>query len=224
MVTNRISEDMLAALRLRVKSEVSYARYLHILGVERCAMQMAECFSDVLSREDVNTVRAAALLHDVTKDKGLTWYNDFIRTRKIDVPAGESVQLYHTLTAPEYIKENYSEFATEEILSAVYKHTTGDGEMNLIDKIICLADYIEDGRKNASCANVRSFYRDFDFAHSDTKKKENHLNTALLKAFRFTKDYILKKNEPLSLRTLTAIDGLVAKIGEYEKTHNTINV
>ncbi len=218
MAEKRITEDMIASLRIKVRSEVSYARYLHILGVERTAMQIAELFSEVLSLDEKNTVRASALLHDVTKDKGLGWYLDFIRTRSIKVPEGESRQLYHTLTAPGYICEEYPDFSSDAVLSAVAKHTTGDGEMSLTDKIICLSDYIEDGRKNASCEDVRRMFWSFSFKNSDIHACENHLDKALLRAFLYTKEYVIKKQEPLSERTLIAIKALEADILAYENT------
>lgn len=213
----RITEDMIASLRIRVRKEVSYARYLHILGVERCAMRMAELLGDAVEKESLNTVRAAALLHDVTKDKGLTWFIDFIKRNSILVPAGESEQLYHTLTAPDYIVAEYPEFASPEILSAVRKHTTGDGEMSVIDKIICLADYIEDGRKNFTCSQVRDFFYSFDYKSAPAEARVDRMNRSLLMAFRFTRDYIIKKNERLSDRTNTAIGALEGETEAYKK-------
>jgi predicted HD superfamily hydrolase involved in NAD metabolism len=216
----RITEDMIASLRIRVRKEVSYARYLHILGVERCAMRMAELMGDALERESLNTIRAAALLHDVTKDKGLTWFLDFIKKCSITVPEGESEQLYHTLTAPDYIASEYPEFASSEILSAVRKHTTGDAEMSVIDKIICLADYIEDGRKNFTCSQVRDYFYAYDFKNADADGRNNRLNNALLAAFRFTRDYVIKKNEKLSDRTNVAIMSLEKETEAYKNKSN----
>ncbi len=216
MTDRKITEDMLASLRMRVNREVSYSRYLHILGVERCAMQMAEYFPESFGREEKNIIRASALLHDVTKDKGIVWFREFIKQNKIHVPEGESVQLYHTLTAPAYIDAQYREFSCPEVLSAVGKHTTGDREMSLIDKIICLSDYIEDGRKNATCEAVRAYFKDFDFKEASAVEREIHLSRALLKSFEFTRNYVLSKGEPLSERTLVAIDVLKAEINKFE--------
>ncbi len=212
----KITEDMIATLRIKVRGEVSYARYLHILGVEGCASEMAELFSEVLTREDKNIIRASAILHDVTKDKGLSWYNEFIRQNGIHVPDGESTQLYHTLTAPDYIRLEYPDFSHSAILSAVSKHTTGDGEMTLTDKIICLSDYIEDGRKNASCTAVREYFKEFDFNSADIRARENHLDKALLSAFEYTRDYVVMKGFVLSERTIVAINALDEKIKAYE--------
>ena len=218
----RITEDMIASLRIRVRTEVSYARYLHILGVERCAMRMAELLGETVDKESLNTIRAAALLHDVTKDKGLTWFLEFIKKNGIFVPNGESEQLYHTLTAPDYIKSEYPEFASPEILSAVRKHTTGDEEMTVIDKIICLADYIEDGRKNLTCSQVREYFYSFDYKTASAEARIDRMNNSLLMAFRFTRDYIIKKNERLSDRTNTAIGALEAETAAYKNKRTEI--
>jgi HD superfamily phosphohydrolase YqeK len=207
---------MIASLRIRVREEVSYARYLHILGVEACAMRMAVLLGDVVPKSEINTVRAAALLHDVTKDKGRSWYLEFIKRNGIFVPEGESEQLYHTITAPDYLKSEYREFATDAILSAVRKHTTGDGEMSVTDKIICLADYIEEGRSNFSCARVREYFYDFDYKAASADARIDRMNRALLTAFRQTRDYVIKKNERLSERTETAISALEREIAAFE--------
>ncbi len=216
MPEKKITEDMLASLRLRVNKEVSYSRYLHILGVERCAMQIAEYFPEALGRDEKNIIRASALLHDVTKDKGIVWFKDFIKSKKIQVPDGESVQLYHTLTAPEYIRMQYPNFSSEAVLSAVVKHTTGDREMSLTDKIICLSDYIEDGRKNASCEAVRAYFKNFAFKEKSQAEREIHLDRALLMSFEFTRNYVLGKKESISERTLVAIETLKREISNYE--------
>ena len=51
----------------------------------------------------------------------------------------------------------------EEILSAIYCHTTGRKEMSTLDKIIFLADYIEPGRNFPGVEEVReTVFEDLD--------------------------------------------------------------
>ena len=58
-----ITEEMLADLRVKVGKNMTQKRYLHTLGVEK----MASAISDLYCPERKNILRAAALLHDITK-------------------------------------------------------------------------------------------------------------------------------------------------------------
>ena len=58
-----ITEKMLAELRERVKPYLTDKRYLHTLAVE----EEAAALGSVYLPSDINRLRAAALLHDITK-------------------------------------------------------------------------------------------------------------------------------------------------------------
>ena len=80
----------------------------------------------------------------------------------------------------------------EEVLHAILVHTTGEPGMNLLDKIIYIADYIEPGRDKAkNLPVVRPLcFRDLD--------------AALLKILSNTLDYLKstgKEIEPLTEQT-----------------------
>ncbi len=146
------SEQKLYELRNSVKKRLGENRFKHTLGVEIAASRLAE----ILIPDKLSEIRAAALLHDITKElsdreqmniiKGL----DFITDSDI-----MSSAIYHSLTAPEMIRREYPEFATEDILSAVFNHTTGDPDMSVFDEIIFVSDYIEYGRTYSSCVALR---------------------------------------------------------------------
>ena len=53
--------------------------------------------------------------------------------------------IWHGVVGAEIIK-NELQIKNEEILNAVRRHTVGDVEMTTLDKIIYVADYIEEGR------------------------------------------------------------------------------
>lgn len=80
----------------------------------------------------------------------------------------------------------------EEVLHAILVHTTGEPGMNLLDKIIYIADYIEPGRDKAkNLPVVRPLcFRDLD--------------AALLKILSDTLDYLKstgKEIDPLTEQT-----------------------
>ena len=56
--------------------------------------------------------------------------------------------LLHAKAGAVLAKEKYS-IENEDILNAIYYHTTGRPGMSQLEKIIFIADYMEPGRKNA---------------------------------------------------------------------------
>ena len=212
-------EKSLLLLREQVRCEVSDKRYAHILRVEECAMKIAEKLSGILSEEDLYLMRAAAILHDVTKDKGDDWQRRFIDDNGIKIPHGdeESPQLWHSFTAPLYVSLIYPDFSHGSVLAAVYKHSTGDKEMSVTDKIICLADYIEDGRKYSSCIKVRNEFFDTDLENASENEKIKHLDRCLLHSFEYIGEHLILNGEKISNKTKTAIEALITEINSTEE-------
>lgn len=151
-----ITDAALAALREDVSSRLSPRRAEHTLGVERAAVYMAER----LCPEKLPLLRATALLHDITKEysfeKQLKICDEFGIILRDDEMA--SPQVLHAITAAAVIPIEYPTFATPELCGAVRWHTTGRADMTTAEKIIFLADYIEDGRKYAGCMALRTAF------------------------------------------------------------------
>jgi HD superfamily phosphohydrolase YqeK len=87
----------------------------------------------------------------------------------------------HSYAAPVVIKRDFPEFATEKILSATYSHTLGRPKMTLFDKIIFIADYVEDGRVWHACrALSEKLFSGYDALDADGKIKR--INEAILES------------------------------------------
>ena len=149
------SEKQLSELKEKVKLRMSEKRFSHTLGVERCAKKLAE----LILPERASELRAAALLHDVSKEMPLELQfnllseNTFIMTDE----DRETVGVIHSFSAPYVIRRDFPDFATEDILSAVFNHTLACRDMSVFDKIIFVSDYAEDTRIYSSCIKVREF-------------------------------------------------------------------
>ena len=127
-----ITLSMLDTLRANVGEYMSEKRYAHTVAVEDMASRMAK----YLCPEKTNILRAAALLHDITKeltadehikiceDLGVSYDSDNIAAKKT----------FHAMTAAAKIKDQYPEFADEEIIGAVRYHTTGREGMTLSER------------------------------------------------------------------------------------------
>lgn len=156
-----ITEEQLTSVRRDVAARLSPGRAEHTLGVERAAIWMAER----LCPSKTPLLRAAALLHDITKEysfeKQLKICGEFGIILRDDEKSSPGV--LHAITAAAIIPREYPQLASAELCGAVRWHTTGRADMTLSEKIIFLADYIEDGRGYESCRALRaSFMRELD--------------------------------------------------------------
>ena len=148
-----ITNEMLESLREEVSERVSKKRFSHILGVERCAAELA---SYILPEREAE-LRAAAILHDVTKELTYTEQINILENAKIFLTDEDRATegVLHSFTAPVVIKRDFKAFATDDILVAVRNHTVGDEDMSTFEKIIFISDYAEDTRTYESCKTVR---------------------------------------------------------------------
>lgn len=173
------SDEQLEKLRDAVRTRLDDYRFRHTLGVERCAARLAAQYLP----EDISLMRAAALLHDVTKCLGPA--DQLNLCRKYDIllePIYEQVpQSLHAITAAALIPYEFPEFADPVLIDAVRYHTTGREVMTVPDKLLYLADYIEPGRTFPDCMRVRDYYDS-----QSRNDPEEHLLKTLLLSFDLT--------------------------------------
>ena len=153
----QITDEMLAHLRLAVRERMSDNRYQHTLSVEGECARLASYYFP----EKENALRAAALLHDVSKALSTEDHLLLAEHARIPLPRGAErfPAVLHSYTAEAVIRLHFPEFASEEILSAIRRHTVGHPNMSTFDKLLFLADYIEPTRRHESCRALRrEFY------------------------------------------------------------------
>ena len=151
-----ITEEMLSELRQNVAKGLSERRYNHTLEVEKMVARLAEMYCP----EKVLELRAAALLHDITKE-----YSDKVHISMLSKPGIEFTQeerlapkTFHARTAVLLIPEIYPEFADDDVIAAIRWHTTGRGGMTTPEKLLYLADYIDMSRTFEDCVKLREFF------------------------------------------------------------------
>lgn len=143
-------EDILAYLRSNLKE----SRVLHILGVAEAAKELASVYG-----EDQDKAELAALYHDILKDKDKNWLISYLKSHG-EEPI-EGLLAWKTLHAPAgaiFAKEVCGQ-KSEEILNAIRFHTTGRADMSVLEKIIFVADYIEEGRSFPGVDELRMLAR-----------------------------------------------------------------
>ena len=156
MATNSLDTMMVdEQVRQSILSRLSGYRYTHTLGCERAARQLAIRFG-------YDPVRAsfAALLHDITKR--LSKEEQLYLCEKYDIiPCDIEMKewkMLHGRTAAAIAKIEYG--ADQEICESIACHTTGRANMTLLDKIIYLADYIEETRDFEGVERARELARE----------------------------------------------------------------
>lgn len=141
-------------LLVYLKNHLKKSRFQHILGVVKAAKELS-----VIYGEDQEKAELAALYHDILKDKDRNWLLSYMNHHG-EEPI-EGLLAWQTLHAPAgaiFAKEVCGE-ENEEILNAVRFHTTGRVGMTLLEKIIFVADYIEEGRSFPEVDELRAIAR-----------------------------------------------------------------
>ena len=137
MSNNTVSSDELEEIRKRVRSMMSEKRYLHTLGVEREIIRLSEIFLP----EKREKLRAAALLHDITKEYSPEKQAELCEKYSIEVSDSmkRSPKLYHAVTGAYIAKTLFPEAVDNELFDAITYHTTGRCAMTMADKLLYLA-------------------------------------------------------------------------------------
>lgn len=201
----RFSENDIQELKNEVKRRLSEKRYNHTLGVLASAEKLAElCSPDYLSQ-----LQAAALLHDITKEFTEDEHYALLAEYGIFIPESErpAATILHSITAPLMISRDFAKYATNTVMSATRNHTTGFPDMSINDKIIFLADFIEDNRTYPDSVALRSFvFQNMRDGQFDSNSKV--LTEACLRAIESTINHLNasdKNIDPITLETKTAL-------------------
>ena len=198
---------MLDFLRKSVRAEMSEKRYIHTLEVEKMAARIGQIYLP----ERLHSLRAAALLHDITKERELQEHIALCERFGLEYTDAEkaSPKLFHARTAAALIPEKYPEFADDDVISAVRWHTTGRADMALAEKIIYLADYIDESRKFEDCVKLRMIFWSADFSNMTEKEREAHLRDVLILSYDLTIAALADEGRPVDPSTVEARDYLI---------------
>lgn len=204
-----INRTSVSDVQERVKGMMSEKRYKHTLGV----MEMAERIGYFCLSDKIDELLAAALLHDVAKEFPDTELCEIIKGNydNSEEIIGYGREIWHSYAAPYVVKRDFPIFATENILSAVQKHTLGAPDMSVFDEVIFISDYVEAGRTYPSCAVVRDYlYQAFE---SD-KQDENIdvLHKACIMSIEYTEENLKSRGKGVCPVSLLAKNALKSKI------------
>lgn len=168
-----------------LKEKLNEHRYIHSLNVSKTAIKMAKLYN-----ADVDKANIAGLVHDCAKNLSNDELLEICKHNKIEIDSicEKTPQLLHGVAGSIIAKEVMG-INDDEILSAIKYHTVGKKNMNLLEKIIYVADYIEPGR---------------DFPGVDELRKAtfSNLDDGLLMAFNSTIKYVIERNQLIHMNTI----------------------
>lgn len=208
----KFNELQIECLREQICERMSDFRLAHTLGVEKMAARLGEIYCP----EKNDVLRVAALLHDITKELSVSEHTEIYRAHSFE-PSKEELSApatLHSVTAALVIPEIYPEFADDEIIGAVKYHTVGRADMTLTEKLIFLADYIDETRKYDDCVALRKEFFDAEPEKMTERDKMRHLNKVILHAFDLTVSDIIKNGRVLSVETVLARNSIIYALAE----------
>ena len=177
-------------LREAVCSLLDPKRVPHVLGCRDAAVELAKIWG-----ADETDAARAGLLHDVTKALGgrlqlaLCWAYG----AQIDEFSIRNPKILHALTGSLVARRIFGE--SLEVADAIRTHTAGEANMNILQKIIYVADYMEPNRDFDGVEELRYL------AHTDIDK-------ALKKGLTWATDILRQQGREISPQSLEAMEEL----------------
>lgn len=176
-----------------VRQRLSEERYLHSLGAEETARELAQMFGI-----DEEKAAFSALIHDNAKDIPYEEMLQIIKTHNFEITEDikTNSKILHAYVGA-CLAEQELKIKDEEILSGIRYHTTGKPKMSLFEKIIFLADKIE--------ANTR----DLEFREDVLKmlRETKNIDKAVLLCVGVTIKSLIDRKLPINLITIDVWNG-----------------
>lgn len=172
----------------KVSEMLPQKRFIHSLNVAKCAVELSKIYG--LNEE---YAYIAGIAHDCAKYLTNHQVDYYVNKYKIQLDELEkdNIALSHSLIG-SYIAYYELEIKEEDIINAIKYHTTGKEDMSILEKIIYMADLIEENR---------------DFPGVDLLRKKTfsgNLDEALLISFNNTIKFVIDNNQLIHHRTIEA--------------------
>ena len=191
----------------RLGTLMDQKRLKHSIGVSRCAAELAEKYG-----VDTEKAELTGLIHDCAKCLS---YDESMRLcqkygfEPDEISKANKALLHAPLGA--FLAEDIFRIQDREILDAIACHTTGKKGMTLFEKVICLADYIEESRQYPGVEDIRAYaFRD--------------INKALLVALELSIRNVMDRGKLLHPMTVEARNDLLLEIEDSGKADTKVSL
>lgn len=127
-----------------LKNTLDKYRYEHTLRV----VSMGEILSEKYNYEHIDKVKLACYLHDAGKNISHyeilnTVLNEGYKLSENEI---ENIHIFHGVASMVIARDKLN-ISDTEVLDAIKNHVTGKENMSLLEKIVFLADFFEEGRE-----------------------------------------------------------------------------
>lgn len=189
------TEKTNAELTQWLQSRLSEDRFLHSLGAQKKALELAQQFG--LSAPDRERVSIASLLHDCAKLLSPSELIEQCRSHHIAFTTDEqsSPQTLHPFVGAEMVRRELG-IEDEDLLNAIRYHTTGRASMSDVEKVVFIADKIEENTRNPLYTQK--------IASRLTGSDQDTLNQVVLYIMDSTITFLIEKRQIIHPRTLEA--------------------
>lgn len=183
----------LEEIKEQVKNVLSEKRFYHSV----CTMNQCEILAKHYGL-DLDTARKVGIAHDVAKEMPTDEKLEYARTHNLSVNDVEksSPTLLHAKIGADICRKKFN--FSQEMVQAVYQHTTGGLNMSLLAKILFIADGTGDDRNWEDLEYVRNLSMD-------------NIDKAILYMLDFTIKECLNKNSLIHLDTIICRNELMKK-------------
>jgi ribosome silencing factor RsfS/YbeB/iojap len=164
-------------------------RKKHTEGVRKMAGELARKYGADVEKADI-----AAISHDFYRYLDGEELNSFIREHGLPEKYLNNPSLAHSKVAAIRLRSDFG-IDDEDILNAVSYHTTGRPGMSVLEKVIYLADAIEEGRSYPGVDEIREAARE-------------GLDQGVMRSLINTREHVLSKGRFLDEDTLKTIEFL----------------
>lgn len=173
----------------QLKKMLKPNRLKHSINVADCAVKL----SQIYGYTDKDKAYLAGLVHDCAKyftkdqiDMYIKKYNIVLDPMEID-----NIALSHSVIGSYAIQDVFN-IQDMDIINAVRYHTTGRDNMTILEKIIFIADMIEEGRDFPGV----DYLRELCFS--------GQLNEAIITSYNNTIKFVIENNQLIHPRSVIA--------------------
>ncbi len=192
-LSKTIQNEQIRGYTALLKARLSKKRFVHSVNVARASCVLAEKWG-----ADMDKAYLAGLLHDCCKELPFPEQKELMLGGPFPVSDVEWAckPVWHGIAAASYM---HAELGIDDpdVLGAARWHTVGRAKMSRLEEIVYMADLISAERTYRDVERFRKM------AHTD-------LNKALLAAFQYAVDSVIKKGTPLPVSTVEAYNYYLA--------------
>ena len=181
-----------------MKEQLDEYRYVHSLGVQRMAAELAGIYGT-----DVEKADFAGRYHDIAKCFDQETSDRYVRRYGLDESLIGNRSLAHSKVGAAILEHEYG-VDDEELLDMVRCHTTGKAGMSTAEEILYVSDAIEDNRGYPGLKALQQLARE-------------DLDACCLAIMEFALDELVKKGKKIDRDTIEAREYMIEKIARKKK-------